>query len=80
MLALVRKAAWPARPPTSWCSETRCAPWPGEGTVPRRCSAADTDIAARLDAAEIDRAFDLEHHLRHAGAIIDRALCATRRS
>ena len=38
------------------------------------CWRADTDITSRLDAAEIDRAFDLEHHLRHAGAIIDRAL------
>src|SRR5215510_8572442 len=36
--------------------------------------AGDPDVAARLQAAEIDRAFDLEHHLRHAGAIIDRAL------
>jgi hypothetical protein len=35
---------------------------------------ADPDIAARLTAAEIDRAFDLAHHLRHTGAIIDRAL------
>jgi adenylosuccinate lyase len=35
---------------------------------------ADPDIAARLDASEIDRAFNLAHHLRHAGVIIDRAL------
>jgi adenylosuccinate lyase len=35
---------------------------------------ADPDIAARLEPAEIDRAFDLNHHLRHANAIIDRAL------
>jgi len=34
----------------------------------------DADIAAKLSAAEIDRAFNLEHHLRYAGAIIDRAL------
>jgi adenylosuccinate lyase len=34
----------------------------------------DLDIAARLSPAEIDRAFNLEHHLRHAGAIVDRAL------
>ena len=32
------------------------------------------DITARLSASEIDRAFDLDHHLRHTGAIIDRAL------
>ena len=45
----------------------------GEGTF-RALLGADPDIAARLSAAEIDRAFDLGHHLRHAGAIIDRAL------
>jgi adenylosuccinate lyase len=45
----------------------------GEGKF-RDLLAADKDIATRLDAAEIDRAFNLEHHLRHAGAIIDRAL------
>ena len=36
--------------------------------------AGDKDVTARLDAAEIDRAFNLEHHLRHASEIIDRAL------
>jgi adenylosuccinate lyase len=45
----------------------------GEGTF-RELLGADPDVGARLTAAEIDRAFDLEHHLRHAGAIIDRAL------
>ena len=59
--------------PTSWCSATRCAPWPARGAF-RELLGADPDIGARLTAAEIDRAFDLEHHLRHAGAIIDRAL------
>ena len=45
----------------------------GEGKF-RDLLAADKDITARIDAGEIDRAFNLEHHLRHAGAIIDRAL------
>ena len=45
----------------------------GEGAF-RDLLAADKDIMSRLDAADIDRAFNLEHHLRHAGAIIDRAL------
>ncbi len=45
----------------------------GEGKF-RDLLAADKDITSRLDAADIDRAFNLEHHLRHAGAIIDRAL------
>jgi adenylosuccinate lyase len=34
----------------------------------------DPDIAARLAPADIDRVFDLDHHLRWSGAIIDRAL------
>jgi adenylosuccinate lyase len=45
----------------------------GEGSF-RALLAADPDIAGRLTADEIDRAFDLAHHLRHTGAIIDRAL------
>jgi adenylosuccinate lyase len=36
--------------------------------------AEDPDVAAKLTPAEIDQAFDLNHHLRYTGAIIDRAL------
>jgi adenylosuccinate lyase len=35
---------------------------------------ADPEIAALLSAEKLDRAFDLQHHLRFADAIIDRAL------
>ena len=35
---------------------------------------ADPEIAARLSAADLDRVFDLRHHLRWSGTIIDRAL------
>ena len=45
----------------------------GEGSF-RALLGADAELSAKLSAAEIDKAFDLEHHLRHAGAIIDRAL------
>jgi adenylosuccinate lyase len=45
----------------------------GEGSF-RDFLGSDPEVSARLNAAEIDRAFDLGHHLRHAGAIIDRAL------
>jgi adenylosuccinate lyase len=45
----------------------------GEGSF-RALLGGDPDLAAKLTPAEIDQAFDLEHHLRHAGAIIDRAL------
>jgi adenylosuccinate lyase len=45
----------------------------GEGTF-RALLGADADLAKKISAAEIDKAFDLEHHLRYAGVIIDRAL------
>jgi adenylosuccinate lyase len=35
---------------------------------------SDPEIAARLTAADLDQAFDLRHHLRWSGTIIDRAL------
>jgi adenylosuccinate lyase len=35
---------------------------------------ADPDISQRLDAKALDACFDLDHHLRHAPAILDRAL------
>ena len=35
---------------------------------------ADPEIASRLDTAQLDALFDLEHHLRHAPAILERAL------
>jgi adenylosuccinate lyase len=45
----------------------------GEGNF-RALLGADPDITSRITATEIDTAFDLAHHLRHTGAIIDRAL------
>jgi adenylosuccinate lyase len=36
--------------------------------------AADADVMSRLPAGALDAAFDLQHHLRHADRIIDRAL------
>jgi adenylosuccinate lyase len=35
---------------------------------------ADPEIASRLSSSELDQAFDLKHHLRWSGTIIDRAL------
>jgi adenylosuccinate lyase len=34
----------------------------------------DPDVSAHLSAAELDGCFDLDHHLRHAGMILARAL------
>jgi adenylosuccinate lyase len=44
------------------------------GTSFRERLGADPEISSRLTAADLDRAFDLNHHLRWSGAIIDRAL------
>jgi adenylosuccinate lyase len=38
--------------------------------------AGDPEVTSRLAPGEIDQAFDLGHHLRFCGAIIDRALAA----
>jgi adenylosuccinate lyase len=48
----------------------------GTGTPPsfRARLRADPEIAGRLAPADLDQAFDLRHHLRWSGAIIDRAL------
>ncbi len=35
---------------------------------------ADPELSSRLGAERLAACFDLEHHLRHAGAIVDRAL------
>jgi len=72
LLSLVRKGM--ARQPAyELVQRNALAAASGSGSF-RALLGADPDIASRLDAAEIDRAFDLAHHLRHAGAIIDRAL------
>jgi adenylosuccinate lyase len=39
----------------------------------------DPDVAARLQPAQIDQAFDLRHHLRWSGEIIDRALAGSQK-
>jgi adenylosuccinate lyase len=39
---------------------------------------ADADVAARLTPAQLDAAFDLEHHLRHVEHILERALGGSR--
>ena len=72
LLALVRKGL--ARQPAYELVQRSAlrAVAPGEGDASASCSAPIPRSRARLTAAEIDRAFDLEHHLRHAGAIIDR--------
>ncbi len=47
--------------------------WKGEGEL-RANLLGDADVRARLSEAEIGRAFDLDHALRHAEAVVERAL------
>lgn len=47
----------------------------GEGDF-RALLGADADIAARLSAEELDRCFDLQHALRFAERIVERAISA----
>src|SRR6478609_6186044 len=47
----------------------------GEGQF-RALLGADSDVSARLSAAELDECFDLEHSLRFAEQIVDRAIHA----
>lgn len=49
--------------------------WRGEGEFAALLG-ADADIRARLDEGEIAACFDMEHALRHADALIDRALAS----
>jgi adenylosuccinate lyase len=72
LLSLVR-AGMARQPAYEIVQRSALAAAEGKGSF-RALLGADPEVAARLDAAAIDRAFDLEHHLRHAGAVIDRAL------
>ena len=47
--------------------------WRGEGRF-RSLLAADADVSAKLDAATLDRLFELDHALAHVPAILERAL------
>jgi adenylosuccinate lyase len=45
----------------------------GKGSF-RELLGNDPDVSARLDQAQLDAAFDLDHHLRHTDLIFRRAL------
>ncbi|MCB9587019.1 MAG: adenylosuccinate lyase [Polyangiaceae bacterium] len=47
----------------------------GEGDF-RQLLGADEDIKARLSAEQLDRCFDLQHALRHAETIVERAIAS----
>ena len=53
----------------------RCAMAAQEGKGSFRALLGDDpDVSSRLTAAQLDAAFDLDHHLRHADLIFRRAM------
>jgi adenylosuccinate lyase len=58
-----------------WVQRNAMRAWKGEGSF-RKNLAADGDVTAKLDGAELARLFDLDHALRHAPAMVERALAS----
>jgi adenylosuccinate lyase len=73
MLALVRKGLG-RQAAYELVQEHALAALPGGGPSFRERLTTDTRINVLLSPPEIDQVFDLRHHLRWSGAIIDRAL------
>ena len=70
LLSLVR-AGLPRQEAYVMVQRCAMAAHAGEGTF-RENLGADADIAAHLSAEQLDDAFDLQHHLRHVGTIMER--------
>jgi adenylosuccinate lyase len=58
-----------------WVQRNAMRAWRGEGTF-RDNIAADPDVTGKLARPALDALFDLDHALRHASAIVERALGA----
>lgn len=58
-----------------WVQRNAMRAWKGEGRF-RANLAGDADVARKLSPAELDALFDLDHALRHAPTIVERALGA----
>ncbi len=56
-----------------WVQRNAMRAWKGEGSF-RGNLAGDQDVMSKLSQAKLDALFDLEHALRHASTIVDRAL------
>ena len=79
MLALVRKGlarqkAYELVQKHALAASATLGQAPGSAPSFRERVGADPEIAAKLTVADLDEAFDIEHHLRWGGVIIDRAL------
>ncbi len=56
-----------------WVQRSAMRAWKGEGSFRENLS-SDADVLAKLSPAELEKLFDLDHALRHASAIVERAL------
>jgi adenylosuccinate lyase len=72
MLALVRTGL-PRQAAYELVQRSALAAHAGGASLRERLG-EDPDVSTRLGAEELDRAFDLSHHLRHAHALVERAL------
>lgn len=72
LLALV-ESGMPRQEAYVWVQRNAMRAWKGDGSF-RENLAADADVSARLPRPKLDALFDLEHALRHAPTIVERAL------
>ncbi len=72
LLALVHRGAG-RQQAYVWVQRNATRAWQGDGDF-ASLLAADPDVASRLDAATLAACFSLDHGLRHANDLIDRAL------
>lgn len=58
-----------------WVQRNAMRAWKGDGSF-RANLAGDRDVTAKLSQAKLDALFDLDHALRHAPEIVERALAS----
>lgn len=59
-----------------WVQRNAMRAWKGEGSF-RENLASDPEVCTKIGRTKLDALFDLEHALRHARAIVERALAQT---
>jgi adenylosuccinate lyase len=74
LLALV-EAGVPRQEGYVWVQRNAMRAWKGEGSF-RENLAADTEVSAKIPRPALDALFDLNHALRHASTIVERALAS----
>jgi adenylosuccinate lyase len=72
LLALV-ESGMPRQEAYVWVQRNAMRAWKGDGSF-RENLASDVDVSAKIPRAKLDALFDLDHALRHAPAIVERAL------